>query len=514
MHSCSPKTDLSHDIAYDLFTGYTESTPRCIDKPEWDALAASVPRAIYRRISLSRRQCRTCLARLMVQAGFTIWPDVASGMIEYAALRPGPVAWSPTGTGSERSLSHRRRDDQRISQVIMYTEAQPANRPRGAHELRRAHHHARSRREPIRSESIREMSGAAVSDGGQVTARCGERLFAMYSDPPIEARFQHDARHTGDIVEAQYFSLEIDDIQDDVGEVRPVAMAAVSVRRGENTEEVEGKSVRFAEFSDDPTRQIIIDTNEFNINLRTLHDLHYAAPVGGEVVEFEILTGIIVGSTATGTRAIVSGSWPDGVTLTLINAGRIQGKGGAGGGGGNANSGPSLSNGVTGETGGDALFVEVPISVDNTGGEIWGGGGGGGGGAAAHYSFEALFAAGGGGGGGAGTNAGAAGAAGTSNVGGGGERNGTAGGAGTATSGGGGGTRGTNIGSAEVIWGGDGGAAGGPGLAGTGGGNTSGELDPPTSSSSPGGAGAAGRYIVGNSLVTWIANGDRRGGVA
>jgi hypothetical protein len=29
-----------------------------------------------------------------------------------------------------------------------------------------------------------------------------------------------------------------------------------------------------------------------------------------------------------------------------------------------------------------------------------------------------------------------------------------------------------------------------------------------------GAAGTAGRYIVGNAFVTWIATGDRRGGVA
>ncbi|NJO61500.1 MAG: hypothetical protein HC836_25585, partial [Richelia sp. RM2_1_2] len=48
-----------------------------------------------------------------------------------------------------------------------------------------------------------------------------------------------------------------------------------------------------------------------------------------------------------------------------------------------------------------------------------------------------------------------------------------------------------------TLFGNSGAAGGGPGLAGGG--------------SSPA---AAGNYITGNSLVTWLVNGDRRGGVA
>jgi len=214
-------------------------------------------------------------------------------------------------------------------------------------------------------------------------------------------------------------------------------------------------------------RNITIDGNINNINLRELHDSIYPAIVpddlgyNGITVTFIINDSIIVGSAATSLKAIDVGTWLPGFVPTLHNLGRIQGGGGAG-------FGPSPG---TGFPGGVALYTRHPINLVDETGEIWGGGGGGGCGA-------------GGGGGGAGTVPGAGGP-GTSFP---------PGSPGTSEAGGIGGS----------AFAGHGGTGGGPGLVG----GTAKDIFGGDSGS----GGAAGAAIDGISFVTTIGPaGDRRG---
>jgi len=166
-------------------------------------------------------------------------------------------------------------------------------------------------------------------------------------------------------------------------------------------------------------------------------------------------------------------------SLTLTNHGRIQGKGGKGGW---AATG-SPPHWDAGSPGGGAFLAEHEISIDNLDGEIWGGGGGGG---AGGLFFD-------GGGGGAGTEGGEGGV-GFSYA----PYNGY-GDPGTTDAGGLGFPQNVGLGYSS---GGNGGGPGLPGAAGADGDN-------------PGAAGgAAGKYVSGNELVTWINAGDRRGGVS
>lgn len=164
------------------------------------------------------------------------------------------------------------------------------------------------------------------------------------------------------------------------------------------------------------------------------------------------------------------------VALEMI--GRIQG---AGGKGGNGQIGLAPAVPQPGQAGGVALYVQHPILLTDTGGQIWSGGGGGGGGDNTGWS--------GGGGGGAGQVPG---------IGGQGYDFATpdpafSGANGTTESGGAGGVAPGNNN--------DGGAGGGPGLAGSAGNGSGGAA-----------GGAPGAAIDGISFVTTVGSpGDRRG---
>lgn len=194
-------------------------------------------------------------------------------------------------------------------------------------------------------------------------------------------------------------------------------------------------------------------------------------------VTLTVSPGVTVGSTSTGAYAmLVPSSFSPGDTVTITNNGVIQGMGGGGGPGQFG-----ASNGTPGSVGGNALYVNRPVTIQNN--SVIAGGGGGGGAGGGYTPDKGPSDWGGGGGGGAGYNGGAGGGG------------GYPGGPGSSSSGGGGG---------------GGIAPGGPG----GGRGANGSNGSPIGGANPrsgGAGGGAGSYIVGNPFVTWTATGTRQG---
>lgn len=215
---------------------------------------------------------------------------------------------------------------------------------------------------------------------------------------------------------------------------------------------------------------------------RANYDIRAAAVAAGWnqitplVANITINSGVVVGSTSTGSYAFDTGAtFPDGTLLSLTIAGHIEGMGGAS----DANGGP-------------ALRAQYPISINNGAGTIGGGGGGGGSGESlAVYqlagepsacTYQGYTAAGGYGGNGAGSGVAAAG-----------------GGAG-------------GVYAADSGFSGAGGSGGGLGAAGSAG--SYGTHYGCYPGGAPGAGGAAGAAVVGNSFITWVATGTRLGSIS
>jgi hypothetical protein len=198
-----------------------------------------------------------------------------------------------------------------------------------------------------------------------------------------------------------------------------------------------------------------------------------------------IASGVVIGSTSTGTPAFDTGTFPAGSALQLTNNGTIAGRGGAGG----AGSATCVS-GSAGGAGGPGLQARIATTLANDGSIRGGGGGGGGGGGDSRF----VSVGGGGGGAGAGLTANSGGVGGSAPY------PGIAGGSSGLNAAGAGGAA-TNAPAGIVV--GAGGAGGGPGLGGSSGGGST--------CAGGGAAGAAGSAVLGNSFITWSAVGDRRG---
>lgn len=146
---------------------------------------------------------------------------------------------------------------------------------------------------------------------------------------------------------------------------------------------------------------ITISANTANLNVHTAA----GSPAGPVAVTVVINPGIYVYSDGPALPALTTAGLAAGSTVTITNNGSILGAGGWGG------NGMPVSAGMPGYAGGNAIWLTVPATIDNTSGAIFGGGGGGGagGGAFSHCtagtSYRGVGGSGGQGyvGGGAGT---------------------------------------------------------------------------------------------------------------
>lgn len=134
---------------------------------------------------------------------------------------------------------------------------------------------------------------------------------------------------------------------------------------------------------------IVVWTHTITANQQELNLYNYLIAQGWngtDEVEVTINSGVYIWSDNTAVAALnTGGAYPNG--LTLINNGFIMGKGGAG-----ANAAVTFGASAPGSSGGPAIHLTTPISINNTNGYIGGGGGGG----------AALATTGGGGGAGGG----------------------------------------------------------------------------------------------------------------
>lgn len=265
------------------------------------------------------------------------------------------------------------------------------------------------------------------------------------------------------------YRLEFWNLQEADGSAENVPIQVTRLLPGPASIKVDAEEMLFTAAEVDLNdRQILIDFNINNINLKDIHDTLFPELDVGQSVTFTIAEGVIVGSTSTALPACDVGTWTGSPDLNLIVIGRIQGKGGDGG-----------DDGDPGSDGGPALYTREAINLTDTNGEIWGGGGGGGAGGGSK-----------GGGGGAGQTPGVGGSSAV----------GAGGAAGTTEAGGLGRDSPTNP---------HGGDGGGPGLVGGFGTLSSGAQAGDNVGGDPGLA------IDGISFVTTIGGaGDRRGGTA
>jgi hypothetical protein len=465
-------------IIADLLVTYADVDANAIPTAAWQAEIVAFLNTLYNALIAEPTSVSKLISELIEQAGLVVWWSDTERLMKLQVLRPvaSDAALYASNNYLVDSLAVKEQPEKRINQVYTYfaqinpliKEDQINNYKSTAYATDAAAQFAYGD-----TPAIKKIYSRWIADGGRAIAdTLNTILLNRFRDPPRKISFDVLRDVASNPQLGVGYQITGWPFQDSNGAAIAIPAQITRINPRADIFEIEAEEISalgFSAFSPD-VHSVIIDSNSFNVNLRTMHDSLYGVPLSGQTVQCTINAGISVGTVSTGLVAFDVGTWPAGVTVRLIVLGRIQGAGGNGGIG--RSLGFNAGTGTPGNPGSTALYTRQAITLTDASGQIWGGGGGGGG------TSSGGAAASGCGGGGAGNVPGTHG---------GGDANTVHGSDGTATTGGAGGI-GLNVG----------GTGGGPGLAG---------------GNSVFAGGAAGAAIDGISFVTTSGGaGDRRGG--
>lgn len=402
------------EIIETLLVDYAGVDPDYIDIDEWLNETETFFQRVFTTDIAEPTGVATLVSEIIEQAALILWWDDVQLKLRLKVIRP--IVSSTTldeSTMLAGSFAIQEQPNLRLSQVFTYFNMKnPIKGVSDVDNFKSAVLTVDLDAEDAYGASIKTIYSRWISSGGRDAAeRINDILLARFKDAP--RKFSFDLFRYGGVSPSisEGYNIENWTLQDEMGD-RVSAPAQVNrINVLPDRLQIEAQEMLYTSvILDDPyDRTIVIDADQNNVNLRTLHDSLYTAPDGvtATTITCIIESGVTVGSElpTDGSTPQVSfnvGTWPAATTLFLIINGEIIGHGGNGGQGGDA----VFGNGRAGKQGGTAIYTRKAISIENNN-AIRGGGGGGGGGCGVSNG------AGGGGGGGTGWNPGNGGIIGT-----------------------------------------------------------------------------------------------------
>jgi hypothetical protein len=419
------------DIWNDLLINYTGINSSLIPLADWQTETTTYNGRVYGAVITEPTPVVQLVNELLEQAATSMWWDDLAQLIRIRVLRGVDVNATEYGRSVILLNSFNAKDqpNKRVSQVwTYYGQKDPTKKLDERNNYRstlatidpdsETNHNS----EPSVKEIFSRWIPAFSRDGAETLNKL---ILSRYAEPPRLLGFRL-MRDSGIFEPEPAGGYKVSDLmlQDATGAPAIVDVQAVSVKPANDFITVTAEEVLYSQTiaPPDPTiKPITIGFNKNNINLRSIFNDTWGSADSGDTVNVTIESGVIIGSTSTGAYAFDTGTWPAGITINIVNNGRIQGRGGKGGNGANIKA--AAQDGFNGEDGGNAILVRYDIDLDNTDGEIFAGGGGGGGGGSyptiigTPFGPLDVYVPGAGGGGGAGTVDAPGGQGGSNNVG-------------------------------------------------------------------------------------------------
>lgn len=525
-------------IFYDLLTTYAGIPTSYIDLDDWTAEDDVYINRLYGSNIATPTGVAKLINELLEQTASSMWWDNQSQLIRWSVLKnqagAGVYDESKYISGSFNVTDDNTR---RVSRCYvrfgqrnpLLNLDEPSNFAATALRLE-----LESERFFDDKPSYKTISSRWITGSARDTAeRLGDLILQRYSLPPRKVGFKL-LRDSGVAIPelAGAYNLEAQTLQNADGSraTKPIQITSLSPDAATYT--VMGEEITFNGIiaPDDPdTVNITVPaTTTAGFDIREEYDKQAPTPTDDTIVNVTVPTGVIVGSGSVGSYAFLTGTWPTGAIINIVNRGHIVGRGGSGGNGANIKAVEGFegtysltiqSQATSGQNGGPAIQLQHPVSIDNQG-VIGGGGGGAGGNGGGAGSAQVRNGAvalidGSGGGGGAGYIAGSGGAtdgekigAGVSPI------NGFAGGLETTVNvNNGANATGSGVGTASVVSP-DSGAGGNLGQAGANGSNASASSSGIKIESNGASGGSAGAAIDTNgNAITWVNMGTVSGAI-
>lgn len=364
------------DIMHDLLVNYAGVDTAYMPLANWKAETAAYLGRVYTTILAQPVGVKSLLCELIQQTASAMWWDDINQEIRLQVLRTIPT--DAAGYSEQNvvagTMAIAEQPETRVSACyVFYGQRNPLEPLENETNYRSAELGlATQEQADYGSAAIRKIYSRWIPQfGGTIAQRIIDIVLGRYKNPPRGFSFEVFRRNDGikPILGGGY-QMEFHSMQDASGAraSAPIQITRINPRNEKFVVEAQEAIFESDAVVDLNDRTIIIDADTYNINLRTLHDSLFPVITDATGITLTVIiqAGISVGSTSTSVAALIVGSWVASLPITIVNRGRIQGRGG---------DGAPVSG--AGQNGGVALYTRYAVSVNNTDGQIWSGGGGG-----------------------------------------------------------------------------------------------------------------------------------------
>ena len=374
-------------IVKDLLTTYANIDTAFIDDGLWDAEVSAYLSGLLDGIITKPYDVFKLLKELAESMPHYLWWNEITQKIELTALKQPPITANVLNMDNNiiaGSFSTKDKQELRASTIFvnfgMFDPTAKLDEPNNYQQS-----YVRVDTDSISkygSSEIKVVNSRWISNTNKAAALQLAALYGRrFSDVPREVKFSLDAKDS-DVWVGQTKAINHIDIVDDSGAAVNTNFQIMSAKENKTfdytaLEFTYGQELPEDEGGGDPSvERVLISTDSYNVNLRTLFNALYPTVDATTKALFIFEGGNKVGSQTASGLAVNTGTWPAGATVTLqLNEGSyIVGKGGD-----------------ESQAGGTALSMAHPITLVNNG-TIGGGGGGGG------YATGSNYRSGGGGG--------------------------------------------------------------------------------------------------------------------
>lgn len=394
-------------ILEDLLTNFTTIDASFIDSAAWQQEADNWLTNTFSALITEPEGVSKLIKELNENAGFYIWWDQRSQKIEFRAVKPASTTSASFSDENfiENSMTVTQQVDKRLSQVWFYFgQIDPTKRKDETDNYARLFVDINSSAETINAfnnPKLKKIFSRWIPAPDEDTVLdATARYLSVFEFPPRVLNARIDPKDL-DVWTGDNIQVNTRIVQNDTGSNAILPMIVQEVKEDRDILTYKFFENNFITRDLGEPFEMIISESQNNFNLREQFKIIFGEIFGSVILNVTIESGVVIGSTNILNPAFLVNGFASGSNITIINNGRIQGKGGIGG-----KSGVATLAEATGQDGGLALKVEQAISFDNLNGEIWGGGGGGG---AGNYTIvpnnaalplvERTFKPGGGGGG-------------------------------------------------------------------------------------------------------------------
>lgn len=416
-------------ILEDLLTTYAGIPAGYLDTAQWAQEETDYMPRLYSAVITEPTGVQELVAEMCEQMYFYVIWDEREAKLKMRAIRPAQddtiYDLSDFTNFVSESVSLRDLPEQLVTQVWVYyglINYAGSTKEEKNYAVREILLTDESLPEKQGTEKIKKIYCRWIpSTNGAAAVDLGEKMLARYGTAPRHVQFTLTGKDSdvwiGDFCKVTH-RLSVDA----TGAELPLNIQIMSAQESRAGVEFKYTGQEFVyEAPVDPNdRLIVFAANQTNVNLRTVHDSIYAAPVGGETIRVIVRSGVFIGATQTNVAAPLYpmmsrdfavntfyannaaitlqsvsmlaqqdmwvipcstafdvGSWPANVNIiiTIEGGAYIFGQGGFGGNYSGLRLSPGTLFGLASD-GGHAITTTYPVTINNQG-IIAGGGGGG-----------------------------------------------------------------------------------------------------------------------------------------